>query len=85
MTAFRKHFLLLFGAIFAPAKMLACATCFGGNIDSPMADAMNWGIFTLLAVVGTILLAFLAFLIHIIRKSEIAAAAAEKTIKISQV
>jgi hypothetical protein len=62
---------------FAPAKVLACVTCYGGNIDSPMADGMNWGIFTLLGVVGTVLAAFLTFLIYAIRKSEAMNAAAE--------
>jgi hypothetical protein len=57
-------------ALLAPAKIFACATCYGGDIDSPMADGMNWGIFTLLAVVGTVLGTFLTFLIYAIRKSE---------------
>jgi hypothetical protein len=65
-------------ALLAPAKLFACATCFGGNIDSNMADGMNWGIFTLLAVVGTVLGAFLTFLIYAIRKSEALEAAAQK-------
>jgi heme/copper-type cytochrome/quinol oxidase subunit 2 len=62
---------------FAPAKTVACAACYGGDIDSPMADGMNWGIFTLLAVVGTVLGAFLTFLIYAIRRSEAQAAAAQ--------
>ncbi len=72
-------------AIFLPAKMFACATCFGGTIDSPMADGMNWGIFTLLAVIGTVLLTLLTFFIHIIRKSEALAAAAETSAHSPQV
>jgi len=52
----------------APTHVLACATCYGANIDSPMADGMNWGIFTLLGVIGTVLATFLTFLIYIIRK-----------------
>jgi drug/metabolite transporter (DMT)-like permease len=66
-------------AAFAPAKLLACATCFGGSIDSPMADGMNWGIFTLLGVVGTMLASFLTFLIYAIRKSEALETAAQNT------
>jgi hypothetical protein len=61
----------------APAKLLACAACYGGNIDAPMTNGMNWGIFTLMAVIGTVLAVFLTFLIHIIRKSEALNAAAE--------
>ena len=72
-------------AIFLPAKMFACAACFGGTIDSPMADGMNWGIFTLLAVIGTVLLTLLTFFIHIIRKSEALNAAAETSAQAPQV
>jgi fructose-specific phosphotransferase system IIC component len=74
---------LVLGAFFAcaalaPARSLACAACYGGNIDSPMTDAMNWGILTLLGVVGTVLAAFLTFLIYAIRKSEALETAAQK-------
>ena len=65
-------------AALAPGKMFACAACYGANIDSPMADGMNWGIFTLLAVIGTVLGAFLTFLIYVIRKSEALNEAAQK-------
>ncbi len=65
-------------AMFAPANVFACAACFGGNIDSPMADGMNWAILTLGAVITTVLGAFLTFLIYAIRKSEALAAAAEQ-------
>ena len=71
-------FLLVALALLAPSPALACATCYGGDIDSPMTDGMNWGIFTLLGVVGTVLASFLTFLIYLIRKSEALAAAAEQ-------
>ena len=58
-------------AAFAPANVSACAACYGGNIDSPMADGMNWAILTLGTVITTVLGAFLTFLIYAIRKSEI--------------
>ena len=76
-----KSFLkILFALVaLAPAKILACAVCYGGDIDSPMADGMNWGIFTLLAFVGTVLGAFLTFLSYAIRKSEALHAAAQKS------
>ncbi len=85
MNARWKNLLMMTLVIFLPAKIFACATCFGGTIDSPMADGMNWGIFTLLAVIGTVLLTFLTFLIHIIRKSEALNAAAEKSLEPSKV
>jgi heme/copper-type cytochrome/quinol oxidase subunit 2 len=59
-------------------KTFACAACYGGNIDSPMADGMNWAILTLGAIVATVLGAFLTFLIYAIRKSEALTAAAER-------
>jgi heme/copper-type cytochrome/quinol oxidase subunit 2 len=55
----------------APAKLQACAACYGGsNIDSPMADGMNWAILTLGTIILTVLGAFLAFLVYAIRRSE---------------
>jgi hypothetical protein len=63
--------------ILSPSPVFACAACYGANIDSPMAQGMNWGIFTLLGVIGTVLATFLTFLIYIIRKSEALNAAAE--------
>jgi len=71
-------FLFLVLALFVPAKTFACAACYGGNIDSPMADGMNWGIFALLGVIVPVLVTFLAFFIYLIRKSEALAKAAEK-------
>jgi hypothetical protein len=65
-------------AVFAPAKLFACAACYGANIDSAMADGMNWAIFTLGVVVATVLGGFLTFLIYAIRKSEALTAAAER-------
>jgi len=75
-----RTILFLALAAFTPAKMFACATCYanGANIDSPMADGMNWAILTLGAVLTTVLGAFLTFLIYAIRKSEALTAAAEQ-------
>ena len=56
----------------------ACAACFGANIDSPMADGMNWAILTLGTILSVVLGGFLTFLIYAIRKSEALTAAAER-------
>ena len=72
-------------AALAPAKIFACAACYGGNIDSPLADGMNWAILTLGAIVGTVLAGFLVFFIRIMRKSEALVAAAEAARKQAQV
>jgi hypothetical protein len=67
---------ILFALVaLAPAKIFACAACYGGNIDSPMADGMNWAILTLGVVITTVLAGFLTFLIYAIRKSEAVEAA----------
>ncbi len=59
----------------APGKALACAACYG-NVDAPMTEGMNWGIFTLLGVIVPVLGGFAAFFIYLIRKSEAVAAKA---------
>lgn len=46
----------------------ACATCFGRS-DSPLAKGMNMGILFLLAVIGTVLLAFASFFIFLARRA----------------
>lgn len=65
-------------ALLAPARLFACATCFGGSIDSPITDGMNWAILTLGICISTVLAAFLTFLIYAIRKSEALNAVAPK-------
>lgn len=51
----------------APSPLFACATCFGKS-DSPMAQGMNWGIFTLLGVIVTVLAVIAGFFIYLIRR-----------------
>jgi hypothetical protein len=75
---FLRTILLPAFAAFAPAKVSACAACYGGNVDSPMTDGMNWAILTLGVTVATVLGAFLTFLIYAIRKSAALTAAAEQ-------
>jgi len=62
-------------AALAPAKLTACAICYGGPIDSPMADGMNWAILTLGVIISVVLGGFVTFLIYAIRKSEAVEAA----------
>ena len=76
MKSFRKILFVL--AALAPARTFACAACYGANIDSPMADGMNWAILTLGVVITTVLGGFLTFLVYAIRKSEALVAAAEQ-------
>lgn len=46
----------------------ACATCFGKS-DSKLAEGMNWGIFTLLLIVMSVLVGISAFFIFIARRT----------------
>ena len=59
---------LLVLALALPVRALACATCYGAS-DSPLAQGMNWGIATLLAVVGTVLSFIVVFFVHVGRRS----------------
>jgi hypothetical protein len=60
-----------------PSRLLACAACYGQS-DGPMAQGMNWGIFSMLAFIGVVLGGVAAFFIYLARRSAaIAAQAAE--------
>lgn len=60
--------LLLLGV---PGTLLACPVCFGQN-DSPLAAAMNLGIFAMLVVTVGVLVAFASFFIHLIKRARLA-------------
>lgn len=79
MKTFLKAVLFVLVAV-APGKLLACATCYGGNIDTPMTEGMNAGIFTLLGVIGIMIGTFVTLLVCAIRKSEAVEAAAQKNL-----
>jgi len=65
---FSGAWILDVGALFA------CAACYGKS-DSPLASGMNWGIFTLMGVILTVLTCITLFFVHVIRgeQSQIAA------------
>jgi hypothetical protein len=60
---------LLLGLALNPNTLLACAACYGQS-DSPMAKGMNWGIFSLLAVVVFVLGAIASFFVYLAKRSE---------------
>ena len=62
-------FAALLLAVTAPSSLFACAACYGAS-DAPMAQGMNYGIFTLLGVVLSVLSVFVVCFVHIVRKSE---------------
>jgi len=70
VLASAKRFLPASGAllVFRAEPMFACAACYGQS-DSPMAQGMNWGIFSLLGVVMCVLAGITTFFVVIGRKS----------------
>ena len=80
MKLFRKFSKMIFAVAallsLAPSPLFACAACYGRS-DSPLASGMNWGIFTLLGVVVTVLSCFGGFLIFIVRRQNAFAKAME--------
>ena len=57
---------LVAAAALAPSPIFACAACYGKS-DSPLASGMNWGIFTLMGVILTVLTCITLFFVHVIR------------------
>ena len=64
MKSLRK--ILVAAAAFAPSPLFACAACYGKS-DSPLASGMNWGIFTLMGVILTVLTCVALFFVHVAR------------------
>jgi hypothetical protein len=56
----------------------ACAVC-GGQSDSAMAKGMNWGIFSLLAVILPMLMGIAGFFVFLAKKSAQVASVAPAT------
>ncbi|HEY4416193.1 MAG TPA: hypothetical protein VGO57_10915 [Verrucomicrobiae bacterium] len=71
-------------ALFSPASLLACVSCFSRS-DSPLAVGMNWGIFTLLAVIVSVLATVAGFFVYIIRRQNALAKAAEQNLSEAKV
>jgi len=71
--------ILFLAAALVPSPLFACATCFGQS-DSPMAQGMNWGIFTLLGVIVTVLATIFGFFVYLIRKAAAAESSAPETL-----
>ena len=63
-----------FGAM-SPSPLFACAACYGKS-DSPLASGMNWGIFTLMGVIVSVLVSIAGFFVYLIRREAALAAKA---------
>ena len=57
--------ILFAAAALAPSPLFACAACYGKS-DSPLASGMNWGIFTLMGVILTVLTCITLFFVHVV-------------------
>jgi hypothetical protein len=55
--------------LLAPAAAWACPICFGGDPDSPIAQGMNWAVFTLMGVTGGVLSGFVGFIFYLMKRS----------------
>jgi heme/copper-type cytochrome/quinol oxidase subunit 2 len=67
MKSFRKTLVVATAlAALAPSPLFACAACYGKS-DSPLASGMNWGIFTLMGVILTVLTCVALFFVHVVR------------------
>jgi hypothetical protein len=70
--------LIIAFVLAAPRAALACPVCFGQN-DSPLAQAMNFGIIAMLVVVAGVLAAFASFFIYLMRRAKLVAQQSEGT------
>ncbi len=52
----------------APRAALACPVCFGQS-DSPLAWAVNMGVFVMLGFVAVVLAAFASFFVYLARRA----------------
>jgi heme/copper-type cytochrome/quinol oxidase subunit 2 len=64
-------------AWLAPTSSFACAVC-AGRSDSSLATGMNWGIFTLMGVIVTMLATVAGFFIYLVHRQNAFAKAAEQ-------
>jgi len=70
---------MILAGLASPSSLLACAACFG-KADSNMARSLNAGIFSLLAVIVTVLFGAASFFVFLSRKAA-ASAQADQTEK----
>ena len=61
--------LLIMALAVQPVSLWACSACFGQS-DSPLAKGMNWGIFSLLAVVVSVLGGIASFFVYLARRNQ---------------
>jgi hypothetical protein len=67
---------LLTGLALLPRAAWGCAACYGQS-DSPLAQGMNWGILSLLAVIVTVLGGVAAFFVYLAKRAVVVASGAD--------
>jgi hypothetical protein len=67
-----RHILTTLAFVALPSAALACPVCFGQS-DSPMAWGTKMGIFFMLGLTVSVLAAFAAFFIYLMRRAKLAA------------
>lgn len=60
--------LLILCLLVMPQALHACAVCYGES-DSPLAQGMNWGIMTLLGVIGSVMAGIISFFVFVGRRA----------------
>lgn len=55
--------------LLTPAVTWACPICFGLETGSDEAQSLNWAVFTLLGVTGSVLSGFVGFIFHLVKRS----------------
>lgn len=68
-TALARVAALSAAAVLTPVIALACPICFGGDPDSAEAQSLNWAVFTLLGVTGTVITGFVGFFFSLLKRS----------------
>ncbi|HUA68033.1 MAG TPA: hypothetical protein VMA13_05750 [Candidatus Saccharimonadales bacterium] len=71
MKTLRRCLIAISLMCLIPSPLFACAACYGKS-DSALAQGMNWGIFTLMGFIVTVLACIALFFVHIVRKEEAA-------------
>ena len=69
MRAIYVGLAVLVGSVLAPSVADACPICFGGDPDSQLAQSVNWAVFLLLGVTGSVLSGFVGFIFYLIKRS----------------
>jgi hypothetical protein len=57
-------------AALSPSPLFACAACYGGPSNDPLAHGVNWGILSLLAIVVLMLSSIATFFFVFLRRQE---------------